>query len=307
MADSETGCCRAEKISILHVTGADARSFLHAQLTQDLRPTEQGAGTAAAWLDPQGRVRACFDVVQTPSGFDLLGPAALAENLVARLRMFVLRADVAVTRAADSACFALVGDTQDWPEFAGIAPGPAPFSHRSIDATDWLRIGPDLIYAWGAEAALQRLFASLPPANDGASELAEIRLGRPQVESATASRFIPQMLNLDRLAAIAWDKGCYPGQEIVARTQNLGTVKRRMFRYLTTQTEPPPAGTALVDPAGREVGTVIRGAPAPAGSELLAVVQADAAEMRLLPANSRSLLQRADLPYEQSSQNRSPT
>lgn len=272
MAESATGYCPAHAVAILSVTGPDARSFLHAQLTQDLRELGPGRGAPAAWLDPQGRVRACFDVVPLADGFDLLGPASLADTLVARLGMFVLRADVAITRRDDITCFAIIGDDAGLAT-AGISLGPAPFAHTSAAGGEWLRLGPGLSYAWGDQAALAAVPGALGRAADTAATLAEIGLGRPQVDQATESRFTAQMLNLDLLGAIAFDKGCYPGQEIVARAHNLGTVKRRLFRYLAPDAPPPPPGTTILDAAGKETGTVIRAARSEAGAELLAVTR----------------------------------
>jgi folate-binding protein YgfZ len=95
----------------------------------------------------------------------------------------------------------------------------------------------------------------------------------PTVSAALRGLFLPQMLDLDRLDAIAFDKGCYPGQEIIARTQNLGSVKRRLLRLKSaTPGTAPPAGAALARPDGTVAGTVVRAAAGPDAVELLAVV-----------------------------------
>ena len=117
-----------------------------------------------------------------------------------------------------------------------------------------------------------------------AAELAEIRLGIPAVTSAVAERHVAQMLNLDKLDAVSFDKGCYPGQEIIARVHNLGGVKRRARRY-GSPADPPTVGAAVLA-AGAQVGEVVRCAPARLGCELLAVVDHAAADTPLTCAGS---------------------
>ena len=99
----------------------------------------------------------------------------------------------------------------------------------------------------GAPAALESLTAGLDDASSGEAARAEIALGIPAITPALADRFVAQMLNLDELGAVSFDKGCYPGQEIIARVHNLGGVKRRARRYAAPA--PPPAGTAARLPA----------------------------------------------------------
>ena len=131
----------------------------------------------------------------------------------------------------------------------------------------WQVLGPS-----AAVAALEPEIARTPPA---AAALAEIRLGLPAITAPLVDRFVAQMLNFDLLGAMAFDKGCYPGQEIVARVHNLGEVKRRVRRY-STRAAPPAIGAAVTG-AGATVGEVVRSAPTPDGSELLAVVDHAAA------------------------------
>jgi tRNA-modifying protein YgfZ len=131
----------------------------------------------------------------------------------------------------------------------------------------------------GAPAALARLAATADRAGESAAVLAEIRLGLPVIAPETTERYVAQMLNLDALGAVSFSKGCYPGQEVIARVHNLGGVKRRARRYAASGT-PPPLGTAVLADA-RTVGEVVRSTAAESGCELLAVVEHGAAEAAL--------------------------
>jgi folate-binding protein YgfZ len=103
----------------------------------------------------------------------------------------------------------------------------------------------------------------------------------PIVDRGLLERYTPHMLNLDRLGGSAFDKGCYPGQEIVARTENLGAVKRRVRRFKAEQTHLPARGSAVLDASGAHAGEVLRAAPAATGIEILAVVPVDVGTLTL--------------------------
>jgi len=133
----------------------------------------------------------------------------------------------------------------------------------------------------GPTAALARLAAELAPAPADAVARVEIALGLPLVTTAVADRLVAQMLNLDALGALAFNKGCYPGQEIVARVHNLSDVKRRTRRYAIEGGSAPAARTAVTLATGEPVGEVVRSVPTPAGAELLALVDNAAADRPL--------------------------
>ncbi|MBM4221025.1 MAG: folate-binding protein, partial [Gammaproteobacteria bacterium] len=124
-----------------------------------------------------------------------------------------------------------------------------------------------------------------------------IRAGIPAIAPATSGEFIPQMINLDLLDAISFSKGCYTGQEIIARTRYLGRVKRRMFRFSTGS--PPPAPGTPVHGLRGIVGQVVSAAPTPGGCELLAVITLDDLPgPHFLAGDGTGMLERLDLPYE---------
>jgi folate-binding protein YgfZ len=269
----------AERVCI-EVCGADAGAFLHGQLTRAVLTLEGADAPLAGWADARGRVRALFRVLKQPERWLLVTPRDGADVLVKKLRMFVLRSKVEVARADDVAAAALLGDAGSAVAVHGVADDAPPNRVVRSGNLCFTRVGKGYWLVLGAPPALAPLAASLPAAAETAAALAEIGLGIPEITAESAERFVAQMLNLDELGAISFDKGCYPGQEIIARVHNLGGVKRRVRRY-AVQSAPPARGAEVIADDAKPVGEVVRAAPAPSGSELLAVVDHAAAGMRL--------------------------
>jgi folate-binding protein YgfZ len=242
---------RLTRYGLLSVTGADARAFLHAQLTNDIEHLPADRAALAGWCSAKGRLLASFLVIPTTEGFLLQVAGDLAAPVAKRLSMFVLRAKVKVT-----------DESAAWEQFG-------------VWDVDWKANG----VAWNGKAATvsvgDRRFLQLAPLGElkdpaNADEvqwtLQEIRAGRPLITSATQDQFVPQMVNFEHLGGVDFKKGCYPGQEIVARAQYRGQVKRRMVHATA------PAGVKLEPGADYGGGTVVNVAPAENGSELLAVM-----------------------------------
>ncbi len=266
---------------LLVISGPDRISFLQGQLTQDVTGLVPGVTSLAGWADAKGRLLFAGHLFGIPAGAEdalaMLVPADLAEALAKRLRMYVLRARVEVA----------VPDTTP----VGLFGPPAvsePGSVRLHGAD-----GRHLLLEPAASAFRDR--TTITPASEWA--LAEIRAGIPSIVAATTGEFVAQMVNLDLLGGISFTKGCYTGQEIVARMKYLGRVKRRMLRF-SGPGEPPVAGTALLGERGT-IGQVVSAAPTAAGSEFLAVVVLDdlPGPFYLDAAQSRPV-RRLELPYE---------
>jgi hypothetical protein len=146
-------------------------------------------------------------------------------------------------------------------------------------------------------AAATAALATYPAAAHSEWVLADIRAGLPAIGAITSAEFVPQMVNLDLVDGISFSKGCYTGQEIVARMKYLGRVKRRMLRFATAGSPPPP-GTALYAARGA-AGQVVSSAPAVQGSEFLAVVVLDDLNGPLhLDETGLQPVLRQELPYE---------
>ena len=267
-----------KRLGMLSCTGDDAREFLHAQLTNDFSALAADRARYAGWCSAKGRLLANFLVVPQAQGFLLQLSRDLAPAVAKRLSMFVLRAKVKVTDASN-----------EWTQFGLWGTGAA----ERLAALGMPVPTGDLVVAPDVDAVVVRItqqhFVLLVKAaqrdrvpgnsDEGAWALEEIRAGRPLVVQATQDLFVPQMVNLERLGAVDFKKGCYPGQEIVARTQYRGVLKRRMMRARVAAAAAPGGELYADDLPGQASGTVVNAAPAPeGGSELLAVVQISSLE-----------------------------
>ena len=235
---------RLAHLGILRFTGDDTLSFLQGQVSNDTQRLIESTAVLAAYSSAQGRVLALIYLLPHSSGVVAILPREILEATLARLRKFILRAKVRIEDAADALVVAgRLGATPQassrYLEQDGI--GTAPVGH---DASRHWIIGPPAKIAAPADAAAAKRI-------EDAWRLADIRAGLPQVYAATSEAFVAQMLNLDLLDGISFTKGCYTGQEIIARTQHLGRIKRRLFRLRL-----PPGkwavGQALRMPDGRQ-------------------------------------------------------
>lgn len=277
-------------MAVLRLTGTDRHEFLQGQLTQDITAASESHSLLWGWNNPKGRLLATGQLVQQPDATLLVMPAELAAASIARLRLFVLRADVQVETAdlavagieAGTDSFSYEGLTLDAAAMASVSDGERSLARVAGDPARALLLAP----AGKLTAASNTGLAS-------GWELADIRAGLPTVTGATAEAFVPQMLNLDLLDGISFSKGCYVGQEVVARTQNLGRIKRRMFRYASPMALEP--GASLRDADDSQAGQVVRCASAGSGYELLAVVQLSATGGQLY--GEGQALEQLPLPY----------
>ncbi len=263
----------------LEARGADAATFLHAQLSRAVANLDPSRAPLAAWADARGRVRAIFRVCRASERWLLVTPRDGADELLRKLRMFVLRAKVTLARADDVGVAALLGDGDEWLAARGFTTDVPPNQAVHSDTLSLLRVGASYWLALGAADALLSFTAGLEETSAAEATLAEIALGIPAIVPALAERYVAQMLNLDELDAVSFDKGCYPGQEIIARVHNLGGVKRRARRY-AGPTEPPALGTPVLA-ADTQVGEVVRSAASRTRCELLAVVENSAVDLPL--------------------------
>ena len=242
---------RLTRYGLLSVTGTDARAFLHAQLTNDIEHLGADRAMLAGWCSAKGRLLASFLVVPSAEGFLLQLARDLAVPVAKRLSMFILRSKVKITDESES-----------WEQFGvwDAQLGNAGVSWNGNVATVSVGDGRYLQLAPRGE------IKDAANASEAEWALQEIRAGRPLITSATQDQFVPQMVNFEQVGGVDFKKGCYPGQEIVARAQYRGQVKRRMVHATA------PAGVALQPGADYNGGTVVDVAPAENGSELLAVV-----------------------------------
>ena len=284
MKDSTAlAAARLEQVGVICVTGADARSYLQGQLSFDMERLTAQRIELASCNSAQGRVQAVLWLVERSDCIALLLPASMIDAVVTRLRKYTLRAKVKIESGAQRLA---VFD-------AGSDPASTPRNHAERD-------GVSLIGWPGAQRTLMLASPTQASVVDSSRQhawhLEDIRAGLPQVYPQTHETFVAQMLNMDLLEGISFDKGCYTGQEIIARTHFRGTVKRRMYRFRAPC--PPPAPATRVSADGQHAGDVVDAAATDDGCELLAVVtlaQADAVlELDGAPVVK---LERLGLPY----------
>ena len=278
--------CPLDDTGLIEVAGSDAEAFLNAQFSRNMDTGPAPRAALAGWHDARGRVLALLWALWTGKRWLLLVRGGDADALIRRLGMFVLRADVRLRNAAPEwQTAALVGGMDDWPATPFTALGTGPGDAAELHGAFAIRVGPQLAYLTAPRAALEALQTRFPAGSAETASVEEIRLGLVNSIPDLRGRYTAHMLNLDRLGALAFDKGCYPGQEIIARTQNLGAAKRRVFRFSAALQQAPDIGSALVDATGNRVGEVVRAGTRPdSGVELLAVVSVDAASSGLVCA-----------------------
>ncbi|MDR0528505.1 MAG: hypothetical protein LBG69_02700 [Zoogloeaceae bacterium] len=231
--------------SSLLARGADARAFLHGQCTSDLAALPENEAQHSAWCSAQGRVLANFFLYalpkETASGenFRLFMPDDLTETVRSRLSRYLLRAQATLEEETELAHFGLIGR-------AAVRKGCAaleillpailpPLAVHHADGISLLALPDNRRFVLSApKEKLSRFYAAisaaLPVFEAELWSRLDIESGFPWITAATADRFVPQMLNLEELGALSFTKGCYPGQEVVARAQYLGEVKRRLYR-----------------------------------------------------------------------------
>lgn len=253
--------------------GPDARRFLNGQLSRDVLRLQADRVELAGLHNPQGRTLALVRLVPLgESDVALVLPRELAADVATRLSRFVLRARLRVADESDA--WRLLGSWPGQGPTAGL-PEPAPAVGSATHVAD--------LHAWrhaGDGRILQLVPSAGPVAPGNAGEAgavawlaADVAAGLPQVRAATAGAFVAQMLNLDVLGGISFDKGCYTGQEVIARAHYRGRVKRRLQRFASRGTAPPGLvpGSQWTGTDGRTLRVVEVAPRADGSAEFLAV------------------------------------
>ncbi|RLA27014.1 MAG: hypothetical protein DRR11_18620 [Gammaproteobacteria bacterium] len=268
-----------ELYKLITVSGADAAEFLQGQLTQDVNLLAEGQSMPAACCTPQGRVITTCRLISLNASIGMILPAEMAEPVVALFSKYRMRSDVqfdisgdewegiAIDRDADAE---LLQSSGLLPEANGTLVKNGIFAIRHAS-------GDQFVELFGAQIDLQSLRPEFnAPLEKDAWYRALIRAGVPTISGENSEKYTPHMLNLDRLGAISFDKGCYTGQEVVARTEHLGSSKRRLMRYRCAA-QSIEVGDSLED-GERQVGKVVN----VSGEDLLAVTPVAVHEKALM-------------------------
>lgn len=270
LATSTTdGIAPLSHLGVIRARGADAVKFLQGQLTNDVAGMGPSQARLAGFCSAKGRLQASFIVWKLADDELLLACAAsVLPATLKRLSMFVMRAQCKLTDAGTelrllgatgNSASALAGDSPAW----GV---------RTVPGGTLVRL-PDV------DGVARALLAVLPgdaPAAELAPDawrLLDVRSGIPTIEAETVEQFVPQMLNYELIGGVDFQKGCYPGQEVVARSQYRGTIKRRMFLFECDAHAQPGQEVFHSDDANQPAGMVVNAAPLPDATRSAALVE----------------------------------
>lgn len=269
---------------LLAVRGKDAETFLQGQFTNDVVHLEAGRSQLNGYCSPKGRLLANFRIWRDADGFLLTLPRAMLETFTKRLQMFVMRSAVTLEDASER-----------WIRIGVSGPGAAAelgsvIAHLPGDVGELMRAGEFTVLhlpgvqpryeVHGPLEAMRKLWDALnvrcAPVGGDAWELLDVLAGVPTILPETADAFVPQMVNYQLIGGVSFKKGCYPGQEVVARMQYLGKLKRQMYLVRITGAAAPKPGDDVYsreDPE-QSAGKIVNARPHPDGGHLaLAVVQ----------------------------------
>jgi hypothetical protein len=296
-----SGACRLDDWGVIRARGADAGIFLQGQLTNDVLALGTNRACLAGFCSAKGRLQATFVVWKASEDEFLLAcsTSVLAATLK-RLSMFVLRAKCKLSDA--SAELSLRGAAgfiaTAWLESAAV------WETRHKPGATIVRL-PDgagetrALVATSVEG--EALFSGAPLVSLDDWHWLSVQSGVVTIEAATVDRFVPQMVNFDRVAGVDFQKGCYPGQEVVARSQYRGTTKRRSFLFDCDVLPTPGQDVFSTASASEPAGTVANAAPHPTqggGSALVEVRLAALGDAELrLGGVGGALLRRTEMPY----------
>lgn len=274
------------QFGVIRATGEDAASFLHNLFSNDVQHLGRERAERCGFCSPKGRLLADFLIWREGQDYLLQLSSDIQPGMLKKLGMYVLRSKVKLSDANSDIVLLGIAGTGAAAALRALGAG-IPSSQYDVlrfDAGTAIRLDEHRIqlavHANAAVPVWNKLASLASPVGTPAWRWLEIAAGVPHITSATQEEFVPQMANLELIGGVSFTKGCYPGQEIVARTKYLGKVKRRTYRA-SVQSDCPQPGTDLFSPdlADQSCGKVIEAAPSPSGGcELLASMLMSSAE-----------------------------
>lgn len=301
---NDTVLCDLSHLGLLQIEGADAFVFLQGQVTNDVKQLDGHRAHYTGYCNPKGRLLAIFLAFSHQDHVHLQMPEALIESIAKRLKMYVMRSKVEIQDVSESVIKIGINGpkaTELLSTLLTMVPQNA-YELVTLDNAAIVKLPGDkprfeiFTDAANAPAIWDALAKHTKTADAQYWEWLEIQAGIPEVYPSTQEEFVPQMLNLDLLDGINFKKGCYTGQEIVARTHYLGTVKRRtQLAHVDTQ---PNIGDDVVNGNQESIGKIVRCAPAPGnGYDVLAEIRLESLDAgQLLVGGSPLNIQ--PLPYK---------
>lgn len=287
-------------LGLIHISGNDAEIFLQGQLTCDIKKLTEKLSSPAAYCSPKGRAIASFEVVKRGNNdFLLTLSIELVEKVIKRLKMFVMRSDVSIEDATTR--YSILGLTSKGNENIKLpCKLKLPTEEENSSASESsvaIRVSknPTRFMILSADNKEEQNSLTYDPSH---WILQDIKSGLPLITLATSEEHIPQMFNLDLLGGISFKKGCYSGQEIIARMHYLGKLKQRTFLAVTQSETVPKPNTPIFD-GEKKVGSVLLSARDKDDSvKMLVVMQISHEKKPLNIENNRgSAIIFIDLPY----------
>ncbi len=267
-------------LSVLAVSGSDAATFLQGQTTCDIKALLDGQPRLGAYCNAKGRTISTFIVIKQQDRFLLILTDALLDTVRKKLQMYILRSDVQLTDQSDELCLIGVHNVE-------LKAQDNLYPYPQLDH-GWLFIGsPEQARIFSTQLIQQQEVSVL---DENAWLGLDIQAGIPWLFKETTESFVPQMLNLDKLNAISFDKGCYTGQEIVARTHYLGKNNRAMYQAsCTAEAEiTPGCGVSDATEIENQLGTVILATQQESASQLLLVLKDQAIDAKNLQLDNQN-------------------
>ncbi|MBU1192319.1 MAG: folate-binding protein [Gammaproteobacteria bacterium] len=310
MALTGTVFADLSQLGILAVRGKDAATFLQGQCTNDVVNLAESHSQLNGICSPKGRFLATFRVFRDGEGYLLSMPRQMLEGVAKRLQMFIMRSAVILTDASDQSIRLGVSGPAAMTELSALIsslPSAVDEVVRSGEYTVVQIPGVQPRFeVHGPIAAMQKLWETLnvraAPVGTSAWQLLDILAGLPVITPETTDAFVPQMVNYQLIGGVSFKKGCYTGQEVVARMQYLGKLKRQMYLAKIQSDAAPQPGNDLYSPADKEqsAGKIVSAEPHPDGGYMvLAVIQIASQEAGPLHLGSSEgpVLEFAELPY----------
>ncbi len=306
--DAQDVLCTLSSDTILHVSGNDAEAFLQGQFSNDISVLESPGSQLSTWSTPKGRVISLFRVVRVADGYLIKIPSELVEPVLKRLRMYVMMSKVVIEPRDDLIAIGIGGDgamnalaeqgiamPENTDDTVALPSGWITRVRGEIPRFEVIGDTEQVASIW------KRVVDTCGMASEEAWRLQNIDAGVPSVTAVTTEEFVLQMMNLQLIDGVSFKKGCYPGQEIVARMHYLGKLKRAMFRFQYEGENAPSVGDDIFKSGGGSAAGKIVDAVLASGntSRLLAVVAINAtAETLFLDKEAQQPLQLLELPYE---------
>ncbi len=290
---------------LIKVSGEDAESFLQNQLTNDIRNVTETSHQASAWCSPKGRIIANFQIFMRDDSYFLTVSADLIEHVIKKLRMYVMMSKVTVEDVTESTVhFGYAGDLQKIIEDAPSIPNQTLQTNnlsilRLADKDSRYEVFADSSNINDAKRLWEQCVTNAITVDNNGWRYLNIIAGLPNIRKDSSEAWVPQMVNYIAIGGVDFKKGCYPGQEIVARLNYLGKTKRRMYRLQINTDKLPAIGDAIASDSDKGAGKILNAAFNPDGNiEALAIMKIAETDSALtLTDNTDASITLLELPY----------